>query len=185
MDTGIAASGRTSNSPGGTGPGRPRPWHIADWQSAPGPWSEADVYNGEAMDGREWEEGWDTADGGTGEQWKTLRDVGLASPPIGKLCGLLCEPMTVQEDIEPRRVRARRPGSRVFDFGQNLCGGVRSPARRRMPGPRYGFSERIDAAGHVDQSDLRSARATDRYTFAGKAGETWEAAVHLPWFSLL
>jgi len=144
----------------------------ADWQWAPGPWTVADIYNGEEVDGRGWEPGWDTIDGGKSEIWTRLRGVGLETPPTGNLYGLLCPLMSVQESIEPVTVTTPSPGSRVFDFGKNICGWCMVGAGPPGAQVTLRFSERIDNDGHVDMSDLRSARATDRYTFAG--GETWE-----------
>ena len=144
----------------------------ADWHWAPGPWTVADIYNGEEVDGRGWESGWDTIGGGKSKRWHRLRGVGLETPPTGKFHGLLCPPISVQEDIEAVAVTTPATGSRLFDFGKNICGWCKvadGPADSRIT---LRFSERIDQEGHVDQSDLRSARATDRYTFAD--GEAWE-----------
>ncbi len=63
----------------------------------------------------------------------------------------------------------------IFDLGQNMVGRVRlrgsAPAGTTVT---LRFAEVLDEKGELYTANLRSARATDYYTFKGEGEEVWE-----------
>ena len=67
------------------------------------------------------------------------------------------------------------PGVYIYDFGQNMSG----VERLHMAGPagqqvKLRFAEVLNPDGTLYIENLRTAQATDRYTFAGNGLETFE-----------
>jgi alpha-L-rhamnosidase len=64
---------------------------------------------------------------------------------------------------------------RIYDMGQNMVGTVRlraqAPAGTTLT---FKFGEMLDAGGRLYVENLRSAQATDHYTFSGQGEEIWQ-----------
>jgi alpha-L-rhamnosidase len=142
------------------------------WRVAPSAIQSSEIYNGEIYDALHEQPGWAAADFDD-SNWRkasvgtdlTLRLVAQLSPPIRRTMVLnpvsRCEPY---------------PGVFVYDFGQNFSGWCRLSVKGKAGETvtlRYG--EILLPDGCIDQSNLRFAAATDRYTLRGAAnGEIYE-----------
>ncbi len=100
---------------------------------------------------------------------------GCADSPGGKLVAAALEPIQVVATRRAEKILQPRPGTYVFDMGQNLAGW----SRLRVRGPAGGrvllrFAETIHPDGTVNQENLRTAKATDTYILKGGGEECWE-----------
>lgn len=141
------------------------------WNTALGPWKEADILMGESYDAREEHPGW-TKTGFDDSQWtpavKHPGHKGKLEPHPGV-------PVRVIEEMKPISVREHKPGVFIFDLGQNISG----IARLRVKGKagdkvRLRFAEMLHSDGRLSTENLRCARSVDTYTLKGDPeGEIW------------
>jgi alpha-L-rhamnosidase len=85
------------------------------------------------------------------------------------------ESIKVITDITPVAVTQPQTGVYVFDMGQNIAGW----AQLTVSGPAgttvtMKYAELLYASGMINQENLRSAKATDKYTLKGSGTEIWE-----------
>lgn len=141
------------------------------WQAGQGSIRYADLQNGEVHDQRLEPEGWATA-GFDATGWAP---VVRAQPDAGRLVAQVAPPIRVHQEVRARSVREPRPGTFVIDFGQNLVGWVRLRATAAA-GTRVVLrhAEVLAPDGTLSTANLRTARQTDEYTFAGGEHETFE-----------
>ena len=131
------------------------------------------VYDGETYDARLERPGWDTGSYRPDEDlWKHAI---VAEPPAGQLVPQPLEAIEVVGEVEPVGATLVQDGIAVVDFGQNFAGWV----KLRVSGQRGAvvtirYAELINADGTVNQVNLRSAKATDRYVLSGNPEEEWE-----------
>ncbi|MBW8880398.1 MAG: family 78 glycoside hydrolase catalytic domain, partial [Asticcacaulis sp.] len=141
------------------------------WTLSRAPVTRAEIYDGEDYDARLERPGWASA-GFTGAGWTPAT---LAPPATGRLEGAISPPIRRIQTLDP--VRATPVGDAfVLDFGQNFAGWVRLKVRGRA-GDRVTlkFAEVLKPDGHIDQSNLRAARAADTYVLRGDPnGEVYE-----------
>jgi len=96
--------------------------------------------------------------------------------PGGKMVSQHQEPIQVVDAFEPSSVKEVKPGIHVIDAGQNMAGWV----SLRVKGAAgtlitMKFAETLYPDGLVNQENLRTAEATDRYTLKGESNyEQWE-----------
>jgi len=143
------------------------------WRCAQGPVVRDDIYDGETYDARLEQDGWDRA-GFDDSGWER-------AVPVAETMGTLVS----QGTLPPiRAVKVRnavsvtqpRPGTFLFDFGQNFSGW----ARLRVKGPagttvRLHFAElKHEATGMLNPNTNRGAAATDTYVCAGGGVEEYE-----------
>lgn len=147
----------------------------ASWKYQFGPLLNNDLLMGEEYDARREMPGWDQS-GYDDSAWHPVmvfNDPGIAlvatnQPMIGRI-----------QEIKPRcqpynnsRFRRRRF---IFDMQQNMVGRVRfegsAPAGTLVT---LRFAEALNPDGSLYTANLRSARATDYYTFKGNGVEVWE-----------
>ena len=158
------------------------------WEtSGDGPFREADFLMGESYDARRTDESqWKWAPAiRAGENGSTKAkffepgndhevELGFQKPP--KLAAYTVQPIRVVEELPAKRSTEPKPGTYIFDLGENIAGVI----RLRVKGPagsivqiRYG--EMLHKDGLLMTENLRKARATDFYTLRGDAqGETWQ-----------
>jgi len=141
------------------------------WKTARGPILEDSIYHGETYDGRSEQPGWDEPDFND-KSWKEARKV---KAPGGVLTSQLMPAIKVVDTIVPLVMTNPAPGVYVFDLGQNISGW----AQLRVRGPRGAdvclrFAELLYDNGMINQENLRSARAEDRYILKGEGEEIWE-----------
>ncbi|MBT0669215.1 family 78 glycoside hydrolase catalytic domain [Novosphingobium profundi] len=135
------------------------------WRHADSPLRMSEIYAGEDQDLRLWPEGWNRA----GFDLSDWERVWTAPEPQVPIVAALCEPVRVIRERAPESVHKRAERRFVVDFGQNFAGRVRLRVKGR-PGQEVTvrMAEILGADGEIDQSNLRAARATDRYVLAGR-----------------
>ncbi|QPC84683.1 glycoside hydrolase family 78 protein [Phototrophicus methaneseepsis] len=141
------------------------------WMYQYGPITHSDFQMGEAYDARKERQTTDTSD------WMPVQifshtNIDLTAQ-IGPTVQQIQELSSVIDPID----RGGMSRSRwVFDLGQNMVGRVRfkgiAPAGTTVT---FRFAEILDADDTLYTTNLRSARATDYYTFKGEGEETWES----------
>ncbi len=145
------------------------------WKFQFGPLMERDILMGEAYDARREMPGWDKP-GFDDKGWHRVEvfdDLGMAlvatnGPTVRRI-----------EELKPiNRPVDKSSGSRkryLYDLGQNMVGRVRikasAPAGTTIT---LHFAEVLNADGSIYTANLRTARATDYYTFKGEEEEIWE-----------
>ncbi len=146
------------------------------WAYQFGAITHSDLIMGEAYDARREIPGWDTA-GFDASQWlpavsfthPDVRLVALNGPTVRRIQ----EVQPISDPIKPQAMGRRRF---LFDLGQNMVGRVRfkgsAPAGTTVT---IRFAEILNADGTPYYTNLRSAHATDYYTFKGDGVEVWES----------
>ncbi len=145
------------------------------WQVQFGAITHNDLVMGEAYDARKAFPGWDTPDFDAAE-W--LPAVVFDHPDI-TLGALVGAPVRRIEEIRPIKAptvsRSFNSQRCIFDLGQNMVGRVRfrgtAPAGTTIT---LRFAETLNADDSLYTANLRSAHATDYYTFSGQGDEVWE-----------
>jgi alpha-L-rhamnosidase len=142
-----------------------------DWRLAASPIRSSENYNGEVYDARRETPGWDGA-GFDAAGWEAA----LPAPTDLPIDAEISPPIRATQTLTPKALASPAPGVQVFDFGQNFAGWC----RLRVKGAagtvvELRFAEILKPSGEIDQSNLRSARASDIYILKGDpAGETFE-----------
>ena len=145
------------------------------WKYQFGPLLENDILMGEAYDARLELPGWD-APGYDDKRWHRVE---LFDDPGTQLVATngpgvrrIEELAPVAEPVDQGNVERTRY---VFDLGQNMVGRVRfrgsAPAGTTVT---LRFAEVLNPSGEIYTANLRTARATDYYTFRGDGEEVWE-----------
>jgi alpha-L-rhamnosidase len=138
------------------------------WASAA---SLADLLMGERVDGRLEPLGWDSPDFDDTD-WAPVQF--RASPRV-PIVAPRDDGVRVLESRFPVSTIERAPGRFVLDFGQNLAGHLRVEASEpRGATLSIRHAEVLDEKGELYTANLRSAEATDAYTFRGDGSETYE-----------
>ena len=147
----------------------------APWRSLPGPFVQADLQDGEHYDARRLPDGW-AEPGFDDAAWQAVT---LRADTAARLVPQPDEPVRVTE-VRPAQARLPAPaGAFLYDVGQNVVG----VARVRLSGRagqtvRLRYAEEIyrrgDRQGQAYTDNLRSAAATDTYTFARDETVTYQ-----------
>lgn len=87
------------------------------------------------------------------------------------------QPVRVTEELAAQAIDSPEDGVYLFDLGQNMVGRARVTLTG-APGEtaRLRFAEVLNPDGSIYTANLRSAKATDYYTFATDEPETYESA---------
>jgi len=141
------------------------------WKWAFGPITYSDIYHGEDYDARRELGDWMETDFDD----SAFKPVSVAE--IGK--SPLLEPrrspvISAAQELSPVSVRTLKPGTFVFDLGQNMVGWakIKIPAN---PGRKITvrFAEMLEKDGSLYTKNYRSARSTDTYICKGYRVEEW------------
>jgi alpha-L-rhamnosidase len=141
------------------------------WKSSTGPILYSDLLVGESYDARQemvgWNEpGFDDSDWypvGVEEVGKTLL---LAQPDEG---------VRVTEEVAAKAVTESERGVYVFDMGQNIVGWVRLKVQGEAGTEvTLRHAEALNPDGTIYTTNLRFARATDRYVLRGGGEQVYE-----------
>ncbi len=143
-----------------------------NWKAAYGPIVEQDLLDGEFYDATQEQAGWDTPQFDDAAWQKP--DM-IAAPQI-KIEAYPGVPVRRQLELKPKKMTQPKPGTYVFDLGQNMVGWARlnnitAPRGTKI---RLRFAEMLNADGTIYTTNLRGARCIDEYTCRGGAPETWE-----------
>ena len=141
------------------------------WKHGDSPILENSLYHGETYDARKEQPGWDQP-GFDDSKWTEAEE---APAPTENLSAEMIQPIRVCESIRPKTITNPKPGVWVYDFGQNFSGWC----RLKVNGPAgteisLRHAEILYADGTVNQENLRSAKATDKYILKGGGTETYE-----------
>jgi alpha-L-rhamnosidase len=141
------------------------------WRMATGPYVRGDRHMGETYDARLERRGWNRAH---------YDQAGWTVPDKAQSASSLLVPQPDEPVRETQRLTATvrtepKPGTYIYDLGQNMVGVTRS----RLTGTagqtatiRHG--EVLNPDGSLYTANLRSAEATDRYTFAADSTVHYE-----------
>jgi alpha-L-rhamnosidase len=149
------------------------------WQASEGPFVKADLQDGESYDARLEQPGWDRTDFDT----STWSPVEVLADDISELVPQPDEPVRQIEVLTSRTRTNSAPGVYVYDLGQNMVGVARVRiSGRKGQTARIRYAEELyrqgDLRGHLYTENLRTAKATDTYTFARN-----ETVVYQPTFT--
>lgn len=136
-----------------------------------GPIPANNEYDGEIYDARLEQKGW-AAPGFDDRDWQSAQ---VVTAPGGILSAEMAEPIRITGIRKPIRMTEPRPGTFVYDLGQNLVGWCRIKVRGAAGTEvRLRHAETVQADGTLYLDNLRGAKATDVYTLKGKGTEVWE-----------
>ena len=136
-----------------------------------GPIRSSGIYDGEVYDARREPPGWDRP--GFGDP--AWRPVAVDSGVDVALSAQAGPPIRVERTLRPVRMTEPRPGTYVFDMGQNMVGWV----RLRVTGERgtevtLRHAEVLNPDGTIYTANLRSARQADTYVLKGGGEEAFQ-----------
>jgi alpha-L-rhamnosidase len=139
------------------------------WKTAAGPITFSSTYGGEDFDARKEPQGWDRP-GFDDSHWQPAQQV---DGPGGKLYPELAPPIRVLHTYQSVRITHPKPGSTVYDFGQNFAGwpqitvtGPAGSSLKLTPG------ELLNPDGTVSQRSSGGPQWFS-YTLGGTGTETW------------
>jgi alpha-L-rhamnosidase len=141
------------------------------WRCSTGPILFSDLLMGESYDARKEMSGWNEP-GFDDSAWfgidaEEISDTNLVAQPD--------EGIKVTEDVEAKSVTEPESGVYVFDLGQNMVGWVRLRVEDEAGTEvTLRHAEALNPDGTIYTTNLRSARATDRYVLAGDGEEVYE-----------
>ena len=145
------------------------------WKHQFGPILESDMLMGEHYDARLELSGWNTSVYDDSDwlavETHTHSEINLVAsnaPMIQRMVELKTSvPIETRQDFLSKRD--------TIDLGQNMVGRVRfKGSAPKGTTIELRFAEVLDEKGHVYTANLRSATATDVYTFKGEGEEVWE-----------
>jgi len=146
----------------------------SSWVWKDSPLLKADLLEGETYDARQETPGWNEP-GMDPAEWKnvvlinrmeTLPEIIESHPGV---------PVRQIDTLQAKSVSEPKPGTHVFDLGQNMVGVVRLkvsvPTGTEIV---IKHGEMLNADGTVYRDNLRSAECIDRYIARGTGEEIWE-----------
>lgn len=142
------------------------------WKTTPGPIRSADLLDGETYDGRRAAvlTGWDQP-GYDASGWDSVL---VRTPASSKLEPQTDQPVRVTGTRTATAIDSPTPKTYLYDLGQNMVGKAKftlsgEPGQR----VRFRYGEVLNPDGSLYTANLRGAKATDYYTFAGSSPETY------------
>jgi alpha-L-rhamnosidase len=148
-------------------------WMNTDesWKADVSPIEKAEIYDGESYDARREQPGWNTAQF-SDAAWKSAQ---VVQPKEPEIVAEDYPPIRVEMVLHAKSVTEPKPSVYVLDFGQDMA----AVPVLRMQGPvgtkiRLRFAEVLNPDGTIYTENLRTALATDEYTFSGKGVEEYE-----------
>jgi alpha-L-rhamnosidase len=140
------------------------------WKASFGPILFTGLYEGEEYDARLLPAGWSRPDFNDGH-WQPVveiyRDPATLVAPEGP-------PVRCTDEVAPVKVTTSPSGKLILDFGQNLVGRLRVNVQGEAGRTVTLRHAEVLQDGELYTRPLRGAAATDVYTLAGGAPETWE-----------
>ncbi|HEX5790231.1 MAG TPA: glycoside hydrolase family 78 protein [Luteolibacter sp.] len=141
------------------------------WKASFGPIILSDMQEGETYDARKELPGW-SRPGFADANWSPVVTGSTLKPVIQAYPGV---PVRRTGELATVKLTEPKPGSHVFDLGQNFSGWVRLKVRGNAGDKVHmQFGEMLNADGTVYTENLRSARAADNYILKGGGEEIWE-----------
>ena len=148
-------------------------WVVTDpsWKSTSGPIKSSDIIDGETWDATAELADWNTA-GFDDSSWTAA---GTQASASAKLVPQRDEPVRQTEEKPALSQTTPSANTYLYDLGQNMVGVARlklSGAAGTTATIRYG--EVLNPDGTLYTANLRSAKATDHYTFGATGTATYE-----------
>jgi alpha-L-rhamnosidase len=143
----------------------------SSWRATTGPILESDMQAGEVYDARRDMPGWNSP-GYEASAWSPVVTGSNLNPPLQAYPGVPVRPM---QELPTVKVTEPKPGTFVFDLGQNFSGWARLKVNGQA-GAKITliFAEMLKEDGTAYTINLRSARAVDTYILKGGGEEVWE-----------
>ncbi|MGB2351427.1 MAG: family 78 glycoside hydrolase catalytic domain [Akkermansiaceae bacterium] len=141
------------------------------WKASYGPILESDMQAGEVYDARREMPGWDRP-GYNASAWSSVVGGSAIKPLLQAYPGV---PVRPKHELKAVKMTEPKPGTYVFDLGQNFSGWARLKVKGQA-GDRVDmiFGEMLKEDGTAYTINLRSARAVDTYFLKGGGEEIWE-----------
>ena len=99
----------------------------------------------------------------------------LVQKPCEKLVSQPIEPIKIMEEVAPVAVKEIKPGTFIFDMGQNMVGWCELMVKgKKGDKVTMRFAERLKDDGSLYLDNIRSAEVTDTYILKGDGEEKWE-----------
>ncbi len=145
------------------------------WKQQFGALLDNDMQAGEAYDARLEMPGWDSP-GFDDKRWLPVATFESSAATLVATNGPTVRRMEEIKPVsDPVITRSSLGATAIYDLGQNMVGRVRfrgsAPAGTTIA---IRYAEVLDAKGALYTANLRTARATDYYTFKGEGEEIWE-----------
>ncbi len=146
----------------------------ADWRTTDGPIRADNLYRGEVFDARLERADWCIA--GQTDGWENVE---IVAPLTPRLEAQTLAPMRRKEEIKPVELSQPKPGTWVFDVGENIVGWaklrVAAPSGTRV---RLRFAEALHADGTLDffSTGTFATRIVQQDEYVCRSGEleVWE-----------
>ncbi|MEE9432027.1 MAG: glycoside hydrolase family 78 protein [Melioribacteraceae bacterium] len=129
------------------------------------------IYNGESYNANKELGGWNTSS----YDFSNWKNVKVANYKLENLVPTISVPVKRIQELKPIKIWKTPKGTLVADMGQNMVGWVKlnvKGAARTVVTMKY--AEVLDKHGEFYTDNLRSAKATTKYTLKGKGLETYE-----------
>ena len=141
------------------------------WRCSTGPILFSDLLMGESCDARKEMPGW-AEPGFDDSAWYGVRTEDLGD---ANLVAQPDEGIRVTEELEAKTVTEPEEGVYVFDLGKNMVGWMRLKVEGEAGTEvTLRHAEALNPDGTIYTTNLRSARATDRYVLGGEGEEVYE-----------
>lgn len=136
-----------------------------------GPIRKNSEYDGEYYDARMELKDWNKS-GFDDAAWMNAE---LVEKPGDKLEAQPSEPMKIMEEVAPVSVKEIKPGTCIFDMGQNMVGWCELLLKgKKGDKVTLRFAERLNEDGSLYLDNIRTAEVTDTYILKGDGEEKWE-----------
>lgn len=151
------------------------------WRCSTGPIVFSSIYGGETYDARLEKPGWDSP-GYNDADWDPIK---VVAAPRGKLAAQMHVPIQTFETLRPVKVTEPKPGTFIFDLGQNFAGyceltvsgnaGTKVQLRHGERLSETGTLDTRDMEQHVKKLDATQTHQTDTYILKGQGAEKWHS----------
>lgn len=132
------------------------------WRAGPGPVTFDDLYDGQAIDARRYDERWKQV--GFDGQWGGVRVIEYET---ARLSADPAPPVRRIDRLRPVRIWRSSSGAILLDFGQNIVGWLHLRVRGEPGSVITVRHAEVLEAGELCLRPLRSAKAVDRFTLSG------------------
>ena len=139
--------------------------------TADGPIRKNNEYDGEFYDARKEMNDWNKI-GFDDSKWQKAEPVGK---PGEKLVAMPIDPIEITDQISPVSVKEIKPGTFIFDLGQNMVGWTELTVKgKKGDQVTQRFAETLKPDGSLFLDNIRNAEVTDTYILKGEETEKWE-----------
>jgi hypothetical protein len=153
------------------------------WKAGNGPYTVADLIDGEDYDATKAQDGWDAA-GFNDSAWANAVVATGSAGAIAKLVPQPDEPVRVTGEVAVKEAGTSRSGKPLYDLGQNMVGTIRvTMTGQAGQTVTFRYAEVLQnssgkwtetlSAGELWTANFRGARVTDHYTFASNGTVTY------------